>query len=235
MMARLEEAFHHISRFSADAAHEIRTPLAIIRGELEAALQTRELKSSLRRTFESSLEEVERLSRIVERLLEMSRLEAGELLAERTRFDFCELTRSTIEQMQLLAEEKHVQMSFHGANRIEVEGDPIRLKQIVVNLVDNAIKYSTSGGTVSVRTFPVGGKAILEVSDTGIGIPAEALPKIFDRFYRVDKARSRQLGGAGLGLAIVKSICIAHGGSVTAQSSDGMGAVFRVELPIEKH
>jgi signal transduction histidine kinase len=163
-------------------------------------------------------------------------LEAGEVLVDRARFDFSELTRTTVEQMQLLAEEKKVQMSFEGSGRIDVEGDPIRLKQIVVNLVDNAIKYSSSGGTVSVRTFPAGGKAVLEVSDVGIGIPHEALPQIFDRFYRVDKARSRQLGGAGLGLAIVKSICVAHGGSVTAQSSGGKGAVFRVELPMEtKH
>lgn len=233
MMARLEEAFHHISRFSADAAHEIRTPLAIIRGELEAALQITELAPPLRETLEGALEEVERLSRIVEQLLEMSRLEAGEVLTDRNRFDFVEMTRTTVEQMQLLAEEKNVQVTFEGRERIEFEGDRLRLKQIVVNLVDNAIKYTTSGGAVFVKTFPLNGKAILEVVDTGIGIPAEALPQVFDRFYRVDKARSRQLGGTGLGLAIVKSICAAYGGTVTAQSSDGKGAVLRVELPIE--
>lgn len=207
MMARLEEAFHHISRFSADAAHEIRTPLAIIRGELEAALQVPELAPALRETLGSALEEAERLSKIVEQLLEMSRLEAGESLIDRTRFDFVEMTRTTIDQMRLLAEEKNIQVRFEGSEHIEVEGDRIRLKQIVVNLADNTIKYTTTGGAVSVSTFSLDGKAVLEVADTGIGIPAESQPQIFDRFYRVDKARSRQPSGAGLGLAIVKSIC----------------------------
>ncbi|PYS06968.1 MAG: two-component sensor histidine kinase, partial [Acidobacteria bacterium] len=232
MMARLEESFHHINRFSADAAHEIRTPLAIIRGELENAFQMPALATELRETIGSALEEVERLSRIVEQLLEMSRLEAGETLIERSRFDFTELAKTTVDQMRLLAEEKSLNLRFNGSQPVEIEGDRLRLKQIVVNLVDNAIKYTTPGGSVSVSTFPVDGMAVLEVSDTGIGIPADALPQVFDRFYRVDKARSRQLGGTGLGLAIVKSICTAYGGTVTVKSAEGKGAVFRVELPL---
>jgi len=233
MMDRLEDAFHHISRFSADAAHEIRTPLAIIRGELENALQAQTLPGELRETLASALEEVERLSRIVEQLLEMSRLEAGETLVERTSFDFAEMTRTTVDQMRLLAEEKNVQLRFERTNAAEIEGDPLRLKQIVVNLVDNAIKYTPSGGSVSVATFPQDGKVILEVVDTGIGIPSEAAPQIFDRFFRADKARSRQLGGTGLGLAIVKSICTAYNGNVAVKSAEGGGALFRVELPLE--
>ncbi len=231
-MARLEESFHHIHRFSADASHEIRTPLAIIRGELENALQTPGLAADLRERIGSALEEVERLSRIVEQLLEMSRLEAGETLIERSRFDFTELTRTTVDQMRPLAEEKNLKLNFEASHLVEVEADRIRLKQIVVNLVDNAIKYTTTNGSISVSTFPLNGMAVLEVADTGIGIPEEALPQVFDRFYRVDKARSRQLGGAGLGLAIVKSICAAYGGTVTVKSSVGRGAVFRVELPL---
>ena len=232
MMARLEEAFHHIHRFSADASHEIRTPLAIIRGELEAAVQAPGLAPELRETLGSALEEAERLSRIVEQLLEMSRLEAGEVLIERSRFDFAEMTKTTVDQMRLLAEEKNVQLKFEASQRFDVEGDRLRLKQVVVNLVDNAIKYTPSGGSISVATFPLDGRAVLEVADTGIGIPTEALPQVFDRFYRADKARSRQLGGTGLGLAIVKSICAAYGGAVTAKSAEGKGAVFRVELPL---
>jgi heavy metal sensor kinase len=233
MMARLEEAFHHINRFSADASHEIRTPLAIIRGELENAYQSPGLTPELREPVGSALEEAERLSRIVEQLLEMSRLEAGETLVDRTRFDFAEMTRTTVDQMRLLAEEKHLHLRFEGTQALNVEGDRIRLKQVVVNLVDNAIKYTPAGGSVSVSSFPLDGKAILEVVDTGIGVPTEAFPQIFDRFYRVDKARSRQLGGTGLGLAIVKSICAAYGGTVTVKSAEGPGAVFRVELPLE--
>src|SRR3989475_4105746 len=234
MMERLEDAFHHINRFSADAAHEIRTPLAIIRGELENALQFPGISMELRETIGSALEEAERLSRIVEQLLEMSRLEAGETLVECTRFDFTEMTRATVDQMRLLAEEKRLQLLFSGAKPIDVEGDPLRLKQIVVNLVDNAIKYTPSGGSVSVATFPQDGRVVLEVADTGIGIPKDATSQIFDRFFRVDKARSRQLGGTGLGLAIVKSICTAYNGSVTVRSAEGKGAIFRVELPLEK-
>src|SRR2546425_313437 len=234
MMERLEEAFHHISRFSADAAHEIRTPLAIIRGELENALQSTGLTAELRETIGSALEEAERLSRIVEQLLDMSRLEAGEMLVERTRFDFAEMTRTTVDQMRLLAEEKQLQLRLEGTKPAEIDGDPLRLKQIVVNLVDNAIKYTPPGGSVSVSTYPQDGKVVLEVADTGIGIPENATSQIFDRFFRVDKARSRQLGGTGLGLAIVKSICTAYNGSVTVKSGEGTGAVFRVELPLEK-
>lgn len=233
MMARLEESFHHIDRFSADASHEIRTPLAIIRGELESAYQTPALPQELRETIGSALEETERLSKIVEQLLEMSRLESGETLTERSRLDLTELTKTTVEQMRLLADERKLQLKFDSGLPLEIEGDRIRLKQVVVNLVDNAIKYTAAGGSVSVSTFPMNGSAVLEVADTGIGIPEEALSQVFDRFYRVDKARSRQQGGTGLGLAIVKSICTAYGGTVTVKSAEGKGAVFRVELPYE--
>jgi heavy metal sensor kinase len=231
MMARLEESFHHISRFSADASHEIRTPLAIIRGELENAFQSRDVSTELKQTIGSALEETERLSRIVEQLLEMSRLEAGETLIERSRFDLVELTKMTVDQMRPLAEEKKLKLSVDAAKPVDIEADRIRLQQIVVNLVDNAIKYTGTEGSISVSVFPVDGMAVLEVADTGIGIPKEALSQVFDRFYRVDKARSRQLGGTGLGLAIVKSICAAYGGNVTVKSAQGKGAIFRVELP----
>src|SRR6266571_2363414 len=233
MMERLEDAFHHINRFSADASHEIRTPLAIIRGELENAFQLPGLTPELGDPIGSELEEAERLSRIVEQLLEMSRLEAGETLVDRTRFDFTEMTRSTVDQMRLLAEEKSVQLRFEGIKAIDFEGDPLRLKQVVVNLVDNAIKYTPAGGSVCVSTLPMDGKVVLEVDDTGIGVPQEALSQIFDRFFRVDKARSRQLGSTGLGLAIVKSICAAYNGTITVKSAEGKGAVFRVEIPLE--
>ncbi len=164
----------------------------------------------------------------------MSRLEAGETLVERTRFDFADMARTTVDQMRLLAEEKNLQLRFETSKPVNIEGDPLRLKQIVVNLVDNAIKYTPPGGSVSVSTYLQDGRVALEVADTGIGIPKDATSQIFDRFFRVDKARSRQLGGTGLGLAIVKSICTAYNGSVTVKSAEGTGAVFRVELPLEK-
>lgn len=233
MMARLEESFQQIHRFSADASHEIRTPLAILRAELEDLLRMPHLTVEHRESISSALEEAERLSRIVEQLLEMTRLEAGETLSNLTRFDLTALTESAIDQLRLLADEKNIQLRFEGTQSLDVLGDPIRLGQVVVNLVDNAIKYTASGGLISVSISSAGNMAILEVHDTGMGIPESAIPHIFERFYRVNGDRSRQLGGTGLGLAIVKSICTAFGGSVSVQSETGSGTTFRVELPLE--
>ena len=195
--------------------------------------ETPGITPELRESLGSALEEAERLSRIVEQLLEMTRLEAGEKLADFKRFDLAEMTRTAVDQMRLLADEKQVRLSFAGTENLHVLGDPIRLRQVVVNLVDNAIKYTSPGGSISVSSVHTEERAILEVADTGIGIPADALPHVFERFYRVDGARSRQLGGTGLGLAIVKSICTAFGGDVTVQSAAGSGTTFRVELPLE--
>ena len=147
--------------------------------------------------------------------------------------DLSELTQNAVDQMRLLTEEKQIELRFKGSEPVYVVADPVRLRQVVVNLVDNAIKYTSAGGSISASSFSIDGKAILEVADTGIGIPQEALPHVFERFYRVDGARSRQLGGTGLGLAIVKSICTAFGGTVSVQSVADAGTTFRVELPLE--
>jgi heavy metal sensor kinase len=233
MMSRLEESFHHVHRFSADVSHEIRTPLTILRAELEELIRSTDLRSESRDSAASALEEAERLSRVAEQLLEMTRLEAGEMLAASSRVDLSGLTQNAVDQMRLLTEEKQIELRFEGSEPVHVVADPIRLRQVVVNLVDNAIKYTSPGGTVSISSVSMDGKAILEVADTGIGIPQEALPHVFERFYRVDGARSRQLGGTGLGLAIVKSICTAFGGTVSVQSVAESGTTFRVELPLE--
>lgn len=230
MIARLDEAFEHISRFSADASHELRTPLTILRGELEALAQQR-LPEDERETIASALEEVERLTRIVESLLALSRLDAGEARMERARIDLAELATTTTEQMRLLAEDKRISLRCETDSRVEVEGDRARLKQVIVNLLDNAIKYTPEDGAIKIRVCSTDGRAVIEIEDNGAGIPADALMHVFERFYRVDKARSRQMGGAGLGLSIVKSICAAHGGRVEARSEEGRGSRFRVELP----
>jgi len=155
------------------------------------------------------------------------------MLAASSRVDLSDLTQNAVDQMRLLTEEKQIELRFKGREPVYVVADPVRLRQVVVNLVDNAIKYTPAGGSVSVSSVSIDGKAILEVADTGIGIPQEALPHVFERFYRVDGARSRQLGGTGLGLAIVKSICTAFGGTVSVQSVADAGTTFRVELPLE--
>lgn len=231
MIARLEEAFLHLHRFSADASHELRTPLTILHGELEAMAQQTDLPAELREGLGSTLEETERLAKIVENLLTISRLEAGEAKMERARVDLSEITRNTAEQMRLLADEKNVSLKISANDSVPVEGDSSRLKQVIVNLLDNAIKYTPAEGLVEIVTANRDGHAILEVRDTGLGIPASDLPHVFERFYRADKARSRELGGTGLGLSIVKSIVAAHGGEVTAHSDGGRGALFTVSIP----
>ena len=232
MISRLEEAFNHTSRFTADASHELRTPLTVLRGELEDIAQKPQLTPEVREAVGSALEETERLAKIVENLLVISRLDAGEAHIDQSRFDLADLTANTVEQMSLLAEDKGISLHCEAATRVEVEGDRARLKQVIVNLLDNAIKYTPAGGSVHITTTAAHDKAILEVSDNGIGIAQDALPYVFERFYRADKARSRQMGGAGLGLSIVKSICVAHGGEVTVRSKENQGSSFRVVLPL---
>jgi len=232
MVQRLDEAFQYSRRFMADASHELRTPLTVLRGELESLIQEPALAPEGRERLGSALEEVERLASIVEGLFAISRLDAGEAAAEWVKFDLARLAAATADQMSLLAEDKNIQVTCAAAEPVWVEGDQSRLKQVVVNLLDNAIKYTLQGGTVALSVSSIDSKAVLEVADNGIGIPAEALPRVFDRFFRVDKARSRELGGAGLGLSIVKSICAAHHGRVEASSTPGQGSRLRVELPL---
>jgi heavy metal sensor kinase len=232
MIQRLDEAFQYSRRFMADASHELRTPLTVLRGELESFIEGPTLAPEWRERLGSALEEVERLASIVEGLFAISRLDAGEAAAEWVRFDLARLTAATADQMSLLAEDKNIQVTCAAADPVWVEGDQARLKQVVVNLLDNAIKYTLQGGAVALTVSTIDSRAVLEVADNGIGIPAEALPRVFDRFFRVDKARSRELGGAGLGLSIVKSICTAHHGRVEASSLPGQGSRFRVELPL---
>ena len=232
MVQRLDEAFQYSRRFMADASHELRTPLTVLRGELESILQEPALAPEWRERLGSALEEVERLAGIVEGLFAISRLDAGEAAAEWVKLDLARLAAATADQMSLLAEDKNIQVTCAAAEPVWVEGDQARLKQVVVNLLDNAIKYTLQGGAVALSVSALDSKAVLEVADNGIGIPAEALPRVFDRFFRVDKARSRELGGAGLGLSIVKSICTAHHGRVEASSVPSQGTRFRVELPL---
>jgi heavy metal sensor kinase len=232
MIARLDSAFQHINRFSADASHELRTPLTILQLELEGILHNRTLSALLQDQIGSALEETNRMSRIVESLLTISRLDAGEAKLEKLHLDLGKLAASTTDEMQILAQEKAISLLRSLEDHVYVEGDRPLLQQVVVNLVDNAIKYTAEGGTVQVRVQSDSGTAVLEVADNGTGIPAEAISHVFERFYRVDKARSRASGGAGLGLSIVKAICAAHGAEIRVSSEEGQGSCFRVEMPL---
>jgi len=230
MIGRLERAVTGSKQFVADASHELRTPLTVMRGELEGLAQAPGLGGDTREAVGSVLEEVDRLAEIVEGLLSLSRLDSGEAPSEWTCFDLAELAADTADQMSLLALDKEVTLTSTSAGNVTVQGDRARLKQVVVNLLDNAIKYTPSKGRVQLSVQAQGAQALLEVKDSGIGIPADALAHVFQRFYRVDSARSREQGGAGLGLSIVQSICSAHGAAVEVTSEPGSGTTFRVRL-----
>jgi heavy metal sensor kinase len=235
MIRRLDDAFQHTQRFLADASHELRTPLTIVRAELEAIIDRTNESLEVRGLAASALDEVDRLRKIVEDLFALSRLDSGEALTQFTLLDLGELVASTADQMCLLAEDKGISISCRSPGAVIVEGDRARLTQVIVNLLDNAIKYTPNGGHIEVRVNTSDHKAILEVADNGIGIPPEVVPRIFDRFFRADRARSRELGGAGLGLSIVKSICVAHRGAVEVKSADGKGTQITVELPLSSN
>jgi signal transduction histidine kinase len=230
MISRLERSFQMSSRFTADASHELRTPLTIMRGELETLLLDKETPPGLSEALNSLYEETERLSKIVEGLLALSRLDTGEAKMQRVKFDLSELTASTAEQMLLLAEEKKIKLVSETNGRVTAEGDPSKLKQVLVNLLDNAIKYTPPGGEIRLSVNEFHGRAQLHVADTGPGIPEAALPHVFDRFYRADEGRSRDVEGAGLGLSIVQSICIAHGGTISVKNLKDGGCCFTVEI-----
>jgi len=234
MIARLNDAFQNSKRFVADASHELRTPLTILRAELENLVEDSRLDAEIRERAASMFEEAVRLSRIVEQLFTLSRLDAGEAQAEWSRFDLAGMAKNTAEQMGLLAEDKKISIQCDANQSVVVEGDPSRLKQVVVNLLDNAIKYTPQNGRIQLRVRAVNGHAILEVEDNGVGIPAEALPHVFDRFYRVDQIRSSDVEGAGLGLSIARAICSAHGAEIDATSSPSSGSCFRVKLLLSK-
>jgi signal transduction histidine kinase len=232
MIQRLHDSVQNQRRFIADASHELRTPLAVLRGELEYVMSHNRISEEDRERVASNLEEVERLAHIVQGLLALSRLDGGEGQLEWTVFDLAKVVSTTTEQMYLLAEDKGIQLECRASMPALIKGDPARVKQVVVNLVDNAINYTPPGGRVDVSAKKVNSHAVFEVADTGIGIPENARSKIFDRFFRVDPARSRELGGAGLGLSIVKSICAAHGCEVTVESELGKGSRFLIQFPL---
>lgn len=229
MLDRLDSAYSHVSRFSADAAHELRTPLTIIRGELELAMSERRTPQDLDAAISNALEEMTRLSGIVDSLITLSRMDSLWGKRSHSSVDLLELAVETIDQMNLLAVEKQVALERPRGQAVVVAGDRDRLKQVLVNLLDNAIKYTPAKGQIRVTVGAEGDAIFLAVEDTGIGIRPDHQDRVFDRFYRVSPDRGES--GAGLGLAIVKSIIHAHGGTVTLRSVYRQGSSFRIELP----
>jgi heavy metal sensor kinase len=230
MLARLDDAFGQTRRFAADAAHELRTPLTVLRGGIEVALRTERSPDEYRRVLASSLEEVERLIRLAEDLLLLSRSLAGPEGA-RAPVDLEPLVLEVFEVGARIGRAAGVSVRVDATVPARVTGDAAALRRALLNLVENAIKYTPSGGKVEIGLGRGEGVAEVAIADSGIGIEADDLERIFEPFLRLDAARARDTGGAGLGLAIARSIVIAHGGAITVESRPGSGSRFTVRLP----
>ncbi|MFQ6041967.1 MAG: sensor histidine kinase, partial [Candidatus Poribacteria bacterium] len=215
----------------ADASHELRTPLTVMRGQTEVTLRRKRPDEEYRQVLESNLEEMEWMSRIVENLLTLSRADAGEIQLEVRPVQLEQLLSDAYEECKALALSKNIEVFLDKAEEVAVPGDELKLRQLLLNLIDNAVKYTPEGGRVRLSLKKDGKFARLQVTDTGIGISQEDLPRIFDRFFRVDKARSREMGGSGLGLSIVQWIINAHQGRIEVDSKLGEGSCFTVWLP----
>lgn len=231
MIARLERSFEQIKQFTADASHELKTPLAILMGELEIALRLPIEDDDIKATLVSCLEEVERLNNVVQGLLELSRAETGQVVLDRQVMNLSALASDICEDVEILAEPKGINVITSIDSGIIIYGDTVRLHQALLNLIENAIKYTETGGMVSVELTADSERATLRIHDTGVGIPDDQLPHIYDRFYRVDQSRSQRISGSGLGLSIVKWVVESHEGTIIVSSEEGKGTSFMISIP----
>jgi len=231
LLGRLDLSFDSMRRFVSDASHELRTPLSIIRGEADVALSNERSPAEYREALAVILDESRRLSRLVDDLLNLARADAGRVKLRSEEFYLNDLLTECCRSAQSLASARGVSLVCRPGGDAPFRGDEELLRRLVMNLLDNAIRHTPSGGRVAVSLDAGDSQMRLRVSDTGSGIAAEALPHLFERFYRGDRARSRQDGGFGLGLAIVKWIAESHGGTVAVESTVGAGSTFTVSLP----
>ncbi len=230
---RLRASFDRQQRFTADASHELRTPLAVIRSHADLALSKPRSEEEYREALTACRTAAGRMTSIVQGLLTLARADAGQAELKRDLVPLERVVEESVAMLQPLARETGVTLGSEVESQT-VLGDRTALAQVVGNLIENAIRYNKTRGDVRVRLKEKDGAAEIQVSDTGIGIPADDLPHIFDRFYRVDKARTRASGGTGLGLAIVRTLVEAHGGTVAVESTPDIGTVVRVRIPLEQ-
>jgi heavy metal sensor kinase len=233
MLGRLDTSFRQIRQFSADASHELQTPLTILKGEIEVALRMPRTPEEYQRILKSALEEIDRVARLVEGLLLLARADAGVLRMDLQPVDLAQLVEDVYGQVKVLADRRKITLLFGVMEPLSIRGDYERLRQVLLNLVDNGIKYTPSGGRVTLSLQRDGEWASLRVTDTGIGLSPGDQEKIFERFYRSAEDRSRGEGGAGLGLCIARSIAEAHGGKIQVESTPGLGSTFTVLLPLQ--
>jgi heavy metal sensor kinase len=231
MISRLGQSFKQIRQFTADASHELRTPLTILKGEIEVGLRKKRRPGEYREILDSNLEEVNHMSQIVDHLLFLSKVDMGKIHLEKRHVSLTKLVSEIHAQANMIAMHKDISIDVSNDMNIAVIGDRLRLRELLLNLVDNAVKYTPQGGEVMIALGSDDGRVKLQVIDNGIGIAPKDQPHIFDRFFRVDKARSREAGGSGLGLSICKWIAEAHGGEISVESQVGRGSTFTVALP----
>lgn len=233
MLARIESAFLKITQFTADASHELRTPVSLIRTEAELALRRSRTETEYKESLRQILQEAERTTQLIEQLLEVARADSGRESLSMQRVDLPELLRSVVDSWKQMAEARDIRFSTQICDSgVSVIGDQTLLRRLSEILLDNAFKYTSSPGSVRLTLEAREETAFLMVQDSGIGIAQQDQQKIFERFYRVDKARSREQGGVGLGLAIAEWIVLQHRGTISVESSPGEGATFLVRIPL---
>lgn len=229
--ARLEAAFVQQKQFTSDAAHELRTPVSVMLTQTQSTLNKERSPAEYRETLEACQRAAQRMRRLIESLLELARLDAGQETLKQLRFDLANPARDCVELLRPLADDKQIKFRAQ-LQPVACVGDSERVAQVITNLLTNALNHTPAGGVVEIVTKAENGAALLVVSDNGAGIAAEHLPHIFDRFYRVDTARTSSQGRSGLGLAISKAIIEAHGGSIEVTSEINAGSAFTVRLPM---
>ncbi len=233
MSEKLDALDRSRNMFVSNASHELKTPLSTMKILIETILYQDPIDPGMTREFLSDVnKEIDRLNRIVSDLLTLVNIDSGGMKLSIANVDLNELLLEQVKRLAPLARENGIEMECTAKEALEVPGDSVKLQQVIYNVIDNAIKYTPRGGSVQTNLIRSGKRAVIRVTDTGIGIPAEDLPHVFDRFYRVDKARSRATGGTGLGLSIVKQIVTLHGGTITAESEEGKGTTFIIDLPL---
>jgi heavy metal sensor kinase len=231
MFARLEASFARQASFTADASHELRTPISVVVAQSELALASQRSPAEYQEALKACYRAAKRMEALVEGLLTLARMDAGQPENHQESVDLRAVVESSVALLQPLAGQKQVELTC-DLQTVQVAGDAARLGQVVANLVSNAVTYNREGGRVRLQFVAEGHQAILTVSDTGIGIGQADLPRVFERFYRVDKARTGNRGGAGLGLAICQEIVRHHGGTIDVASAIGEGTTFTVRLPL---
>jgi len=232
MLRRLSETLKRSRQFAADVTHELRTPLTILRGETEIALRSKRNSEQITQVLESNLEEISRMSYLIEDLLLLSKSDLGEIPLQMEALDLSGLVMELHHQAQLLAENKRISVNLNAPQeQIIVQADSLRLRQVLLNLLTNAIKYTPEEGKIGIELKVNTESVEVAITDNGIGMTDEHLKKIFERFYRIDKTLNRNDGGSGLGLAIVKWIVDSHNGQVIVKSTPGQGSCFTIILP----